>query len=79
MKTTIKLMIVAAFGAALLATPVSAKTGQWHASNPLQHNPTSGMFLNNTVIDDGQYLGRDPDPNVRSELRRDDSAYNGND
>jgi hypothetical protein len=79
MKTTIKLMLLAAFGAALVAAPVSAKAGHWQASHSFHFNSTPGVFLNNTVIDDGQYLGRDPDPNVRSELRRDDGAYNGND
>ena len=37
-----------------------------------------GVFQNDTVNQGGQYLGRDPDPNVRSEILKDDSEYNGN-
>ena len=29
-----------------------------------------------TVYNDGHYVGRDPDPNVRLELRRDSGMYN---
>jgi hypothetical protein len=36
------------------------------------------VFQNDTVNQGGQYLGRDPDPNVRSEILKDDSEYNGN-
>ena len=28
--------------------------------------------------EDGQYLGRDPDPNVRSQILKSESDYNGN-
>ena len=78
MKTTIKLALLAVAGTALLATPASAR---YHSQTQRahQHSPALGVFQDDTVIDAGQYLGRDPDPNVRFELRRDDSAYNGND
>jgi hypothetical protein len=31
----------------------------------------------NVVVEDGQYIGRDPDANVRAELRRDYGNYLG--
>jgi len=40
--------------------------------------PAPGVFQNDTVNQGGQYLGRDPDPNVRSQILKDDSEYNGN-
>jgi hypothetical protein len=67
MKTTIKLMLLAAVGAALMAVPAS-----------VQYSPAPGVFQNDTVNQGGQYLGRDPDPSVRSEILKDDSEYNGN-
>ena len=81
MKTTIKLTLLAALGAALLAAPASAQPNhrrQVQVQRSLQYYPAPGVFRNDTVIEDGQYLGRDPDPNVRSQLRKDDSEYNGN-
>jgi hypothetical protein len=80
MKTTIKLTLLAAVGAALLAAPASAQPN--HRRQQVQHSqqysPAPGVFRNDTVIEDGQYLGRDPDPNVRSQILKDDSEYNGN-
>jgi hypothetical protein len=80
MKTTIKLALLAAAGTALLATPTSARPHHLQqAQRAYQHSLAPGVLEDDTVIEAGQYLGRDPDPNVRFELRRDDSAYNGND
>jgi len=81
MKTTIKLTLLAAIGTALLAVPATAQTTQKRqAQRVLQYRagPAPGVFRNDTVIEDGQYLGRDPDPNVRSQLLKTDSDYNGN-
>jgi hypothetical protein len=78
MKTIIKLTLLAAAAATLLAVPASAKTSPRHVLHRFQYN-LAPVFQNDTVIEDGRYLGRDPDPNVRAELRRDDGAYNGND
>ena len=76
MKTTIKVALLAATGMALLATPASAR---YYPQRTHHHGPALGVFRDDTVIEAGTYLGRDPDPNVRFELRRDDTAYNGND
>jgi hypothetical protein len=80
MKTTLKLTLLAAIGAASLAAPASAQPN--HRRQQGQHSqpyfPASGVLQNDTVIEGGQYLGRDPDPNVRSQILKDDSEYNGN-
>ena len=78
MKTTIKLMLLAAVGAALMAVPASAQPSHRRAAHTIQYSPAPGVFQNDTVNQGGQYLGRDPDPNVRSEILKDDSEYNGN-
>ncbi len=79
MKTTFKLMLLAAVGAALLAVPASAQPShKRQAQRVLQYRPAPGVFRNDTVIEDGQYLGRDPDPNVRSQILKSESDYNGN-
>jgi hypothetical protein len=79
MKTAIKLALLAVAGTALLAAPASA--AQPHrrpTAHSLQYSPAPGVFQNDTVIEGGQYLGRDPDPNVRGQLLKDDSEYEGN-
>jgi hypothetical protein len=80
MKTTIKLTLLAALGATLLAAPASAQPN--HRRHQVQHTQqyyaAPGVFQNDTVVEGGQYLGRDPDPNVRSQILKDDSEYNGN-
>jgi hypothetical protein len=78
MKTTIKLMLLAAVGGALLAAPASAQPNHRRAAHTFQYSPAPGVFQNDTVNQGGQYLGRDPDPNVRSQILKDDSEYNGN-
>jgi hypothetical protein len=79
MQTTIKLTILAALGAAFLVAPASAKTSHWPPAHSFRYSPAPNLFRNDTVIEDGQVLGRDPDANVRAELRRDSSEYTGND
>ena len=78
MKTTIKLMLLTAVGGALLTAPASAQPHHRRAAHTFQYNPAPGVFRNDTVDQGGQYLGRDPDPNVRSQILKDDSEYNGN-
>jgi hypothetical protein len=78
MKTTIKLTLLAAMGAALLAVPASAQPSHRRAAHTFQYSPAPGVFQNDTVSRGGQYLGQDPDPNVRGEILKDDSEYNGN-
>jgi hypothetical protein len=80
MKTTIKLVLLAAVGAGLLTAPASAQPNhrRQQVQRTLQYHPAPGVFRNDTVIQDGQYLGRDPDPNVREQILKDNSEYNGN-
>jgi hypothetical protein len=80
MKTIINLTLLAAVGTALLAVPASAQTThrRHQAQQTLQYAPAPGVFQNDTVVVDGKYLGRDPDPNVRAQIRKDESQYNGN-
>jgi len=78
MKRTIKLMLLAAMGGALLAAPASAQPNHRRAPHSFQYSPAPGAFQNDTVNQGGQYLGRDPDPHVRSQILKDDSEYNGN-
>jgi hypothetical protein len=78
MKTTIMLMLLAAMGAALVAVPVSAQPNHRRPAHTFQYSPAPGVFQNDTVTLGGQYLGQDPDPNVRGEILKDDSEYNGN-
>jgi len=78
MKTTIKLTLLAAMGAALLAVPASAQPSHRRAAHTFQYSPAPGVFQNDTVSRGGQYLGQDPDPNVRGEILKDNSEYNGN-
>ena len=69
---------------ALAASPVFA------APRHISHRDAAAMnsadqayaaypgYGSDTVFDNGQYLGRDPDPNVRLELMRDQSVTGGN-
>ena len=80
MKTTIKLILLGALGTALLTVPAGAQPNHRRQQvQRIQHYyPAPGVFRNDTVNLDEQYLGRDPDPNVRGQIRKDDSDYNGN-
>jgi hypothetical protein len=69
---TIKIAVVLAI---LVASPAFA-----HPSRHAQHrsiNPDAAA--SDVVTESGRYIGQDPDPNVRAELRRDSSSYLGND
>jgi hypothetical protein len=57
----------------LLASPAFAQPGR-----PASAHPVSAATTSDVVTVDGQYIGRDPDPNVRNELRRDYGYYLGN-
>jgi hypothetical protein len=77
-----KTLLAAAALAAIIASPAFAQTGTRRvqaAEHPSQFDqplgrveaqPRSGM-QSNSVYDNNHYLGADPDPNVRLDLRRD--------
>lgn len=80
-----KTLVIAAALAAVVASPALAQTAQRRATPPMypsQYDQTVGRTEqprstnSNTVYDNNQYLGADPDPNVRLDLRRD---YEGRD
>ena len=80
-----KTLVIAAALAAVAASPALAQTAQRRAVPqlyPSQYDQTVGRTEQpratngNTVYDNNQYLGADPDPNVRLDLRRD---YEGRD
>jgi len=80
-----KTLVIAAALAAVVASPALAQTAQRRAASqmyPSQYDQTVGRTEQprstngNTVYDNNQYLGADPDPNVRLDLRRD---YEGRD
>jgi hypothetical protein len=81
-----KTLVIAAALTAVVASPVLAQTAQRRAAPqqmyPSQYDQTVGRTEQprstngNTVYDNNQYLGADPDPNVRLDLRRD---YEGRD
>jgi hypothetical protein len=80
-----KTLVIAAALAAAVASPALAQTAQRRATPqmyPSQYDQTVGRTEQprstngNTVYDNNQYLGADPDPNVRLDLRRD---YEGRD
>ncbi len=82
-ETNMKTLPAMAALAAVIATPAFAQTGTrtrvQAAEHPSQYDqqvgreeaqPRSGMQAN-PVYDNNHYLGADPDPNVRLDLRRD--------
>ncbi len=80
-----KTLVIAAALAAVVATPALAQTAQRRAAPqlyPSEYDRTVGRTeqpraaTGNSVYDNNQYLGADPDPNVRLDLRRD---YEGRD
>jgi hypothetical protein len=74
MKTSIKLALLAAVGAALLALPASAESRQFRrqVQTVLQYQPAQGTFLNDTVTLGNEYVGRDADMSDRGELIKND-------
>lgn len=84
-----KLLVLTAI-AAVVASPALAasKRGAWHAAAPMpaygQHvwppayarAPYGARVISPTsVYRSGQYLGSDPDPNVRLQILRDADSY----
>jgi hypothetical protein len=94
MRPTIRFAMLVASGAALFAMPAAAQPTQSTPStnttqsakpaNPpvprfLQLNPSLNTKIPNTVHEGGhKYLGRDPDPVVRSQIMRDEMIHKGN-
>jgi hypothetical protein len=77
-----KTLLAMAALAAVIATPAFAQTGARRvqaAEHPSQFDQTVGRAeaqprsaaQGQTVYDNNHYLGADPDPNVRLDLRRD--------
>jgi len=69
MKTNLKVALSAIALAALVAAPAVAK------SRTQQHSFQAPSYSNNTVIQDGQVVGTDPDAYIRHEILRDNSSY----
>jgi hypothetical protein len=70
MKTNLMVALSAVALAALVAAPAVAKSRT-------QHNTQAPAYSNNTVVQDSQVLGADPDGFVRSEIRRDGAWFKG--
>ena len=64
-----KLLVIVAL-AALVAAPAVAKS-RTHT----EHTAPALAYGHSTVILPGQVPGTDPDPRIRSELRRDGSSF----
>ena len=71
MKTNLMVALSAVALAALLAAPAVAK------SHVQQHATQAPAYSNNTVVQDGQVLGADPDAFIRSDIRRNGAWYKG--
>jgi hypothetical protein len=75
-RTQIRKALVATLAlAALLASPAVAGTLSKHYDRLLPDYALGGSLKitqdPNVVIEDGRVIGRDPDPNVRLQMRRD--------
>src|SRR5262245_2222459 len=81
-----KTLVIAAALAAVVASPALAQTAQRRATPQQMYQSQYDQTVGHTgqpcsinaqpVYDNNQYLGADPDPNVRLDLRRD---YEGRD
>jgi hypothetical protein len=74
--TQIRKALVATLAlASLLASPAVARTLSKHHEQLLPDHALGGSLKiiqdPNVVIEDGRVIGRDPDPNVRLQMRRD--------
>jgi hypothetical protein len=94
MTRLMKLTLAIVLGDAAMAPPASAQSTQsTQSTNPtqsakptnppvprfLQLNPSLNTKIPNTVHEGGhKYLGRDPDPVVRSQIMRDEMIHKGN-
>jgi hypothetical protein len=65
--------------AALLVLVASSAAATAATGHALSKTRSMEQSQSAPVIVDGQYIGQDPDPNVRAELRRDSGEYLGND
>jgi hypothetical protein len=65
-------LALSALGIAMLATPALAQRPEHQASQQQQQQQSQLQAPTaNDVVVDGRFIGADPDPNVRLELRRD--------
>jgi Tfp pilus assembly protein FimT len=55
----------------VIATPAFAQTTKQDAMKSNAQAPFATSYQNDTVVEDGNVIGQDPDANVRLELRRD--------
>ena len=69
MNKNLKVLLSAVALAALVAVPAVAKSRTQQL-----HTAPAPAYRNTTVIEAGQWLGADPDPRIRFELRRDGDA-----
>ena len=79
MQKTIKLALVLAVAGSWLAAPAFARPPHQHEPGSFELSPAPSAHRSESVVEGGVYLGRDPDPNVRLDLRRDSSIHEGND
>jgi hypothetical protein len=70
MKSINTKLLLSALGIAMLATPALAQRPERQASQQQQQSQLQAPTANDVVVD-GRFIGADPDPNVRLELRRD--------
>jgi hypothetical protein len=70
MEKNLKVVLSAVALAALVAAPAVAKSRTQYT----EHSAPGVAYGNSTVILPGQSLSTDPDPRIRSELRRDGSS-----
>jgi hypothetical protein len=71
MEKNLKVVLSAVALAALVAAPAVAKS---RTQQYTEHSAPGVAYGNSTVILPGQRLSTDPDPRIRSELRRDGSS-----
>ena len=67
--------VFSALGIALFATPAIA--GNTHRQPLSQKTTPIGGFAGNDVIVHDRVVGRDPDPNIRSEISRESDSLHG--
>ena len=89
MTKTLKIALLASAAAAVIAAgPASARTRHHTASrveatqtySPMSESGVTQYYGNDpyVVTDGAHYLGRDPDIQIRSQILKDDTSYNGN-
>lgn len=83
MQSNVKLTLLAAVGAAIFAAgPAAAQQTSRHSGRAITIYRTDPMATNaadlTVVTVDGNYIGRDPDPQIRSELLKNQADHEGN-